>query len=296
MPARFLCPGGVLLAAIATAMAAPPAHPVVPGLAAHPDLDPATAGALLLGELNCTSCHAAGDHARWIRRKAAPSPVVAGLRIRPAYLRRFIADPQSAKPGTTMPQVLGQLSEKERAEAVEALTHYLVRSAPKPGPFVPLDPESVARGRKLYHTVGCVACHDPEDRDLADSVPLGPLAEKYHLAHLVRYLEDPLAVRPGGRMPDLGLDHFEAVDIASFLLRDQKGDEPGFTIDDELANRGTGLFKSLGCAECHRAPDEAGKKAAPLRELNPANGCLSGKAGSRAIPSVIVKQTRSPPP
>jgi mono/diheme cytochrome c family protein len=36
-------------------------------------------------------------------------------------------------------------------------------------------PAAVERGRKLYHSVGCVACHSPET-PLADSVPLGPVA------------------------------------------------------------------------------------------------------------------------
>lgn len=69
--------------------------------------------------------------------------------------------------------------------------------------------EAVERGRALYQSVGCVACHSPE-KALPGSLPLGPLAEKYSLASLTAFLKDPLAARPGGRMPDSHLEHAEA--------------------------------------------------------------------------------------
>jgi mono/diheme cytochrome c family protein len=47
------------------------------------------------------------------------------------------------------------------------------------------------------------------------------LAGKTTVAGLAAFLEDPLAVRPSGRMPDMGLDRDEARDVARYLLRGQ---------------------------------------------------------------------------
>lgn len=53
----------------------------------------------------------------------------------------------------------------------------------------------------------------------------------------------------------------------------------GFVIDEELANKGRELFKSVGCASCHelKVGDEllAGPMAKPLAELDPTRGCLA---------------------
>src|SRR4051812_40127410 len=61
-------------------------------------------GLLLLGELNCTSCHAADDAlASQVVKKQAPILDEIGSRAKPEYLTKFLANPQALKPGTTMP-------------------------------------------------------------------------------------------------------------------------------------------------------------------------------------------------
>src|SRR4051794_7788243 len=83
------------------------------------------AGQLLLGELNCTSCHqAVASLASAIQRKPAPVLDTVCSRVKPQYLLQFLADPQKTKPGTTMPNVLAGLSEAQRAPVVEALVHF----------------------------------------------------------------------------------------------------------------------------------------------------------------------------
>jgi mono/diheme cytochrome c family protein len=182
----------------------------------------AAAGELLLGELNCTSCHAASPAlAGRIDRKPAPVLDAVGSRVRPEYLRAFLTDPAGTKPGTTMPDVLAALPAPERAAAVEALVHLLAAT----GPLEHASPmrQGVDRGERLFHSVGCVACHDPRGegaQPLAISIPLGTPSKKYTLPGLSRFLSDPLAVRPGGRMPHLQLAAGEARDIASYLLND----------------------------------------------------------------------------
>src|SRR5690606_1119037 len=83
-------------------------------------------GQLLLGELNCTSCHQAGESWKaYVSKKQAPILDGVGSRVSVEFLQAFLADPQKTKPGTTMPDVLTSGSDAERKEKVEALVHFL---------------------------------------------------------------------------------------------------------------------------------------------------------------------------
>jgi len=185
--------------------------------------DAVAAGQLLLGELNCTSCHQADQSlAEAIQKKQAPVLDSVCSRVKPQYLLKFLADPQAAKPGTTMPNVLAKLPEGERAQAVEALVHFLAAT----GTVKHANPmrQHVSRGEALYHAVGCLACHDPRKdpatEPLPTSIAIGTPSRKYTLPGLTQFLENPLAVRPGGRMPHLNLTANDARDVASFLMND----------------------------------------------------------------------------
>src|SRR5262245_34472526 len=66
--------------------------------AAAGEEDAVIAGQLLLGELNCTSCHQAdASLADLIQKKQAPVLDSVGTRVKPQYLLKFLADPQAIK-------------------------------------------------------------------------------------------------------------------------------------------------------------------------------------------------------
>jgi mono/diheme cytochrome c family protein len=251
--------------------------PFLGGLARHEKASPKLAGTVLISDLGCAACHATERNE--FAAKAGPDLSGVGARVLGGSLRRFIEAPSTAKPGTTMPDVLGHLPAAERAATAEALAHYLASLGSAPPVVARPVPEAVERGRKVYHAVGCVACHSPE-APLPYSVPLGPLAEKYSVASLAKFLEDPLAVRAGGRMPDLKLEHFEAVDLASYLLREQTS-PAAFKPDPQLAARGKALFAQHRCAACHQVGGVPVQPLAPaLSQVRPERGCLSGQPGA----------------
>ena len=234
------------------------------------------AGAVLVSELGCAACHSTAQAA--FAPKSGPDLSAVGARVDAAHLRRFIASPSGVKPGTTMPDVLGHLPEAERVGSANELAHFLA-SLGKPSAAAPPATEAVERGRKLYHSVGCVACHSPE-KTLPGSVPLGPVAEKYTLAGLTAFLHDPLATRPSGRMPDCHLEHGESEDIASYLLRGQKVAAEVFQPDEALAARGKTLFAQHHCDACHSTGEKVASPALPaLSKVRAGEGCLSEKRG-----------------
>lgn len=202
-------------------------------------------GELLLGELNCISCHQANEAVQsrvWTR--SAPDLSSVGARVTPHFLRSYLSDPQSKKTGVTMPDVFHASEASAKEGAIDFLVHFL---ASQGGGLVPATmggSESLAeQGKELFHTIGCVACHGPES-EVADSrqySSLDSLSEKTTLNALIDFLQNPHETRPSGRMPDLRLEDAEARAIAVYLLRDQldnpqskaadPGEEPGIAYD-----------------------------------------------------------------
>lgn len=202
-------------------------------------------GELLLGELNCTSCHQANDaiNARvWPR--TAPDLSTAGARLTPHYLRSYLSDPQSKKSGVIMPDVFHASEAASKEGAIDFLVHFLAAQGGGMEPNRMGGSDSlIEQGRDLFHEIGCVACHGPEDatNDGMRYLSLSSLAEKTTLDALVGFLQAPHATRPSGRMPDLRLDASEARAIGVYLLRDQlsnpqsvnadPGEEPGIAFE-----------------------------------------------------------------
>lgn len=221
--ARFSCLTLIGFAA-ATAFVPCLAEPIVPGFE-HLSGDAAHAGELLLGELNCLSCHQDEGASKLISTKTAPDLSEVGARITPNHLRKFLFETHSAKPGTTMPDVFHGADAQQRENEVEALVHFLASKgggikASKRGGSERL----LERGRELFHSVGCVACHAPEkdaDQLKSANVPLGDLARKTTVDKLTEFLLDPVKIRKSGRMPNFWLAENEAHALAVYLLRAQ---------------------------------------------------------------------------
>ncbi len=179
-------------------------------------------GRILLGELNCLSCHAPADHLKpLISVKQAPILDHVAGRVKLDWIKAFLLDPQHAKPGSTMPEVLQSLSSSERTSAAEALVHFLAATGHTVDTF--RDAAAAHRGQDLFHKVGCVACHDPQEGEaahLSTSVPLPNLSQKYTSAGLAAFLKSTHDSRPSGRMPTFTLTDQQFRDLAHYLVKD----------------------------------------------------------------------------
>ena len=257
-------------------------------------------GMALVQQYHCTNCHASGSPAGveaepqqvayGLHENLAPDLVSVTSRIDPGYIQKFIVDPHAVKPGTKMPQMLGQLDPAEQQKTATAITHYLASLNREAFQRETLDVDSEKRGKKLFHSVGCVACHSPRNEDGDEELPgvsvtLGNPAEKYSLSGLTGFLENPHSVRPSGRMPNLKLDHWEALDIASYLLaypvlKKSGRDDATLEIDPAMVTLGKTRFRDLGCNQCHQLDDvDRLSHATPFRSLRSGEGCLSKATG-----------------
>lgn len=248
-------------------------------------------GLVLIQQLNCAACHAPDSVTGLVQSTQAPRLKWSAKWVNPQYLIDFIADPNHAKPGAKMPQLLGQLDQATREKTANELAHFLISTTTNEFKSQPIDPRSVERGFKKFNSVGCAACHAPRDENAVelafeDSTPLGDLSSKYNLSGLINFLENPHSARPSGYMPNLKLTHREAIDVSSFLLQSPRTPaRRRWQLDESLVAAGKSHFANLGCASCHTQVDQAvalEARAKPARialdRADTTKGCLAAQS------------------
>jgi mono/diheme cytochrome c family protein len=275
------------LALVAGPVVASPvvAAPVVPGLDNKHPLSPRQVGDLLIGELRCVACHVR-EPGQGLAERAAPDLSDVGARVSPDFLRRFIASPSTVQKSTTMPDVLADQSPQRRSEIADALTHFLVAQSAHAFQSGAVAAQDAAEGQKLFHGVGCIACHSPRDAAGHETIPeagvsLAHVAAKYSVSSLGAFLFRPSQSRPSGRMPDMKLTGAEAKAIAAYLLIGIAPPEvqPLQPRADRVA-AGKAYFQEFNCAACHALKDmKAAPPAGRLKTMDPDRGCLSPTAG-----------------
>jgi mono/diheme cytochrome c family protein len=196
-------------------------------------------GRYLAEERNCTACHRPDDRDRMaatLVRRQGPDLSQVGRRVHAGWLYRWLEAPQKIRPGSRMPQMFTN-DEAGRVERY-AVTRYLTSlGGPLKSPAMQISPKDLAnirkRGKDLFTSLGCIACHQPdtEKAQTADNAggltgarknyPLSGLGSKTTPERLAAYLQNPLAVDPGGRMPSLLLKNDEASVLAHYLGADQ---------------------------------------------------------------------------
>ena len=279
-----------------------------PAISGHHPLSQIQAGSVLISELRCSACHT-GVEPMSVADKAAPELAQVGTRISPEFLRRFLASPLTAHPGTTMPDLLESRSESERKTIAESLTHFLISLSSAGVPAEPTESIDRKLGKELYHSIGCVACHGPmeplsdlqnnanqkqedEDSEQESTKPIAMalehVAAKYSVRSLAEFLFQPLKVRSSGRMPDMKLTRTESLAIAGYLIDEQAPTFEPLVPDAALVESGRNYFQALNCATCHALEGiSAARPAGSLKGADLTGGCLS-------IPSDEPANVRSP--
>ena len=194
----------------------------------------------LVENLGCVNCHESGSESL-DRRRGPDLSAAAGLN--PVWLHEWLVDPAAVRSEATMPALLD-------AEAARDVTAFLTSRPITALPNRETDRSGVdaGRGRDLYLSLGCTACHT------AESYSLDGVGSKLTVAGLAHYLKDPFRHHPGNRMPSLHLDDEEALQIAAYLAGSAPR-SPEQSIPDGNSARGEELIRSRGCLSCHRLED-----------------------------------------
>lgn len=105
--------------------------------------------------LNCRACHIIGSDGAG---RGGPDLTLVGFRKSPAFLDRFLKDPQAWKKDTLMPNP--RLSEKAREQLVAYLASLKGQNWKDKRPWDGVA-DRVEKGKTIYVKAGCVTCHGP---------------------------------------------------------------------------------------------------------------------------------------
>jgi mono/diheme cytochrome c family protein len=176
-------------------------------------------GRFLVEERSCLACHRADDRDRLaagLTGRPGPDLSRAGGRMAARWIFRWLEAPDRMRSGAVMPRLFAS-DATGRTERYAVATYLASLSGPVPAGRK----GEAARGRRLFASLGCLACHGERTKDeRLPSLPLVDLGAKTTPASLASYLLKPLAVDPSGRMPEMLLRQDEAEDLACYLCRD----------------------------------------------------------------------------
>lgn len=275
------------------------AAPIIPGLEQKHPLTEAQKGTVLIQELKCASCH---EGISTSPAAAGPDLREVGSRIQPEFLKKFIQDPATHDRGTAMPNVLGKLSPADQEKTATELSAYLLSLKSTPVTPITLPKDEAGDGKKLFHEVGCIACHSPQDGNadttsLTGHIHLEHVSQKYLPGGLADFLHEPLKVRPDGRMPDMRLSRSEAELLATFMIGSATTAPKTETHSPATIAAGKKAFTEMSCNACHNVDSSPKPALIPAKaKLNLDAGCLSetpGKAPNYQLSNVQRKAIRA---
>ncbi len=227
-------------------------------------------GRFLIEEYGCINCHVTDSPSLAARRGPDLSRV--GARATRSWIYHWLGDPTRFRAGAVMPAMLDEAGRRNVAAYLATL------GSGGRGESRAASPHEVGKGRELYESIGCHACHDLPELSLAG------MGSKTSIAALAAYLMDPGEIDPGGRMPSLLLSEQEAWSLAAYLVQSRRAEFETEMPDPSEADPEDGkrLVRARGCLACHEleTPDEPGPLvsvfgAPPLARLRSAGGCLA---------------------
>ncbi len=230
-------------------------------------------GRLLARALRCEACH--GERSEDVQAAASlvelpgnifPRWVVEWLMDRPPAHTNRAAEtisPATSNPESNFNVPLDHYHGRRMpyyglaADQAEALAAYLTAGLVPQADRDEVSVDEIENGRRLFLTVGCLACHGLNglgDSGLFGGGDLSAIAEKRPASFFYRWLENPQQINPDHRMPFFSLSVEERRQIVAFLVRQgaPAPTQPAATTDSRF-KEGKSLFEVLRCGACHRA-------------------------------------------
>ncbi len=197
------------------------------GVQQHIDFAPKLdLGRRLLVVRGCIGCHKIKQLENL--PKAGPPLIRVKGKLTRAFVTKWIWNPRSFDIYARMPSFFNQSNNsgpkslpKTKAELV-SIVYYLFHNSKNYAP-----PQkypgygNIAKGKKLFHTIGCLACHG-----IADAMPYHPEfapdlsdeGSKVTASWIYSWIRDPQNYDPTTRMPNMRLSKRQAANITAYLM------------------------------------------------------------------------------
>jgi cytochrome c2 len=203
------------------------------GMVEVPRANNLNTGLTLIERYGCYGCHKIKG---WENlRKVGPDLTKITTKTSEDWIYRWIKEPKGFR-STRMPQIwdvrVDETPEQKHRNDTEANTvvAYLVANAAAPDAYPAPPAGNLEAGRKLFETVGCLACHRVgndrrgmmEPFDAASFRSHGPnldgTGSKVSAGWLYSWVRDPRGYWHETRMPNMRLTDREAADITAYLM------------------------------------------------------------------------------
>jgi mono/diheme cytochrome c family protein len=205
-------------------------------------------GKKLFIKLGCHGCHLVDGYQK--ERKVGPSLRRIASKVDPSWLVRWVKKPKNYLPKTRMPNF--NLSDEHTLAISAYLWNVSEKDYQVAEKFQGGDP---TKGKKLFKTVGCQACHKVNGNGELFGPNLTRIGQKVNPDWLVSWIKNPDEFNPDSIMPNLRLTLEQASDIAAYLLQfEQKRPQDGVEEqlnNPELIKLGETLVRRRGCFACH---------------------------------------------
>jgi len=205
-------------------------------------------GRALMADRNCVACHEVPGHDEGEVR--APGLDALVLKVRPAWLRGWLADPRAYLRRSRMGDF------RLTTDEVEVLAAFLLQPR---GVFelevVDWSRADAERGGEIFRRSRCVTCHSLNGRGGTLAPELAHVGAKVARDWLYAWIKDPHRLQPDTLMPRFRFTDDEVRDLAAYVARDL-AEPAGLDPDDSppdpaLADEGRRVFERRGCYACH---------------------------------------------
>ena len=239
-------------------------------------------GRELYSALRCAACH---NELMGESLEKAPALQHRGVRLNSAWLIDWLTHSPQKLPTIRMPDF--GFSKEEAALIARALT---ASKPDEPATLLLNDEqrtEAIRRGKVLFHSVGCLACHTFNDLGTDSPRSGGNLTEigrKRSFSWIEQWLADPTKVNVDHQMPTFALKEDERRDLALFLTqRKQSNDAPlAPELSDTEKKQARSLMETARCVACHRIDGEwrplTSKRLFDQPVSDSSKSCLTGAA------------------
>jgi mono/diheme cytochrome c family protein len=217
-------------------------------------------GRELFATQHCAKCHQSetlpGTDPMQEMQEIAPLIVTPGDRLNEAWLRAWLTEPHTLRPGTTMPQLFDPKN-PDSAQQIADVAAFLMsmKSATTAEQPASTDDATVLAGGATFHKLGCIACHTNPEQNANDPdgkrIPLHHVATKFQPGALAAFLKAPNAYAPHRGMPDFKLNDEETRNLSAYLTAKAKAPLPATSTLLGDAARGKAIAAAQHCYACH---------------------------------------------